>query len=159
MEVLKFFCSFSYSIEAVWTRFFPASLEISRLLGEEAVGEVKLVRAEFGTALMKIRRSVETELGGGALLDIGIYCIQFALMVFNGEKPECIQATGVCLDNGRTQKVELILSCRKNCIMLIYNNACCLNSERGRREHGDHSQVLGWKASSMYMFDSSRSSQ
>ncbi|XP_062860523.1 trans-1,2-dihydrobenzene-1,2-diol dehydrogenase [Trichomycterus rosablanca] len=98
-----------FLMEAVWTRFFPASLEISRLLAEEAVGEVKLVRAEFGVAIMKIRRSVEKELGGGALLDIGIYCLQFALMVFNGEKPECIQATGVCLDNGADESMVITL--------------------------------------------------
>lgn len=88
-------------LQAVWTRFFPVSMEISRLLGQEAVGEVKLVRADFGASLKDIPRSVEKELGGGALLDIGIYCLQFVLMVYDGEKPESVQAAGVCLDTGR----------------------------------------------------------
>lgn len=87
-------------LQAVWTRFFPASLEISRLLSQSAVGEVKMVRADFGVPLLQTARSVEKELGGGALLDIGIYCLQFVLMVYNGEKPQCVQATGVCLDTG-----------------------------------------------------------
>lgn len=87
--------------KAVWTRFFPVSLEISRLLAQGEVGEVKMVQADFGLRNAHITRSVEKELGGGALLDIGIYCLQFVLMVFNGEKPECIQATGVCLDTGK----------------------------------------------------------
>lgn len=91
----------SRPVQAVWTRFFPVSLEISRLLAQEAVGEVKLARADFGADLKHIPRSVEKELGGGALLDIGIYCLQFVLMVYDGEKPESIQATGVCLDTGR----------------------------------------------------------
>lgn len=91
----------SCPVQAVWTRFFPVSLEISRLLEQEAVGEVKLVRADFGACLRNIPRSVEKELGGGALLDIGIYCLQFVLMVFSGEKPESVHASGVCLDTGR----------------------------------------------------------
>ncbi|KAL0167461.1 hypothetical protein M9458_035683, partial [Cirrhinus mrigala] len=85
---------------AIWTRFFPVSLEIGRLLSRGEVGEVKVVRADFGIPLTHVPRAVQKELGGGALLDIGIYCVQFVLMVFNGEKPESIQATGVCLDTG-----------------------------------------------------------
>lgn len=43
---------------------------------------------------------MEKELGGGALLDIGVYTLQFVLMVFNGERPESIHATGVLLNSG-----------------------------------------------------------
>ncbi|KAL2088837.1 hypothetical protein ACEWY4_015736 [Coilia grayii] len=98
-----------FFMEAVWTRFFPASLEISRLLAQGEVGEVKMVRADFGVSIAHIPRSVEKELGGGALLDIGIYCLQFVLMVFNGEKPECIQATGICLDAGVDEAMVVTL--------------------------------------------------
>ncbi|RXN36932.1 trans-1,2-dihydrobenzene-1,2-diol dehydrogenase-like protein [Labeo rohita] len=95
--------------QAVWTRFFPVSLEISRLLSRDEVGEVKVVRADFGIPLMHVPRAVQKELGGGALLYIGIYCVQFALMVFNGEKPESIQATGVCLDTGVDEAMIITL--------------------------------------------------
>lgn len=74
-----------------------------RLLAEEAVGEVKLVKAYFGSPQLHVPRSVEKELGGGALLDIGVYCLQFVLMVFDGERPESVQATGVLLDSGMIQ--------------------------------------------------------
>ncbi len=89
--------------QAIWSRCFPVYAEVRRLLAEEAVGEVKLVKAYFGSPQLHIPRSVEKELGGGALLDIGVYCLQFVLMVFNGERPESIQATGVLLDSGMTQ--------------------------------------------------------
>lgn len=98
-----------FLMEAVWTRFFPVSVEISRLLAQEAVGEVKLVRADFGACLRNIPRAVEKELGGGALLDIGIYCLQFVLMVYDGEKPESVQATGVCLDTGVDESMVVTL--------------------------------------------------
>lgn len=61
---------------------------------------MKLVKAYFGSPQLHIPRSVKKELGGGALLDIGVYCLQFILMVFNGERPKSIQATGVLLDSG-----------------------------------------------------------
>ncbi|KAJ3594180.1 hypothetical protein NHX12_006511 [Muraenolepis orangiensis] len=89
-----------FLMEAVWTRFFPASLEIRRIVAQGDLGQVKMVRAEFGTPLLGIPRSVEKDLGGGALLDIGIYCLQFACMVYSGEKPESIQVTGGCLETG-----------------------------------------------------------
>ncbi|XP_029904381.1 trans-1,2-dihydrobenzene-1,2-diol dehydrogenase [Myripristis murdjan] len=89
-----------FFMEAVWTRFFPASLEIKRLLAEGELGEVKMVRADFALPLMNVQRAVEKELGGGALLDIGVYCLQFILMVYGGERPEYIHATGVLLDTG-----------------------------------------------------------
>ncbi|CAL8243380.1 unnamed protein product [Lota lota] len=89
-----------FLMEAVWTRFFPASLEIKRLVAQGALGEVKMVRAEFGAPLLGIPRAMEKELGGGAVLDIGIYCLQFACMVFQGEKPESVQVSGGCLETG-----------------------------------------------------------
>uniref|UniRef100_A0A3B5M4T9 Trans-1,2-dihydrobenzene-1,2-diol dehydrogenase n=1 Tax=Xiphophorus couchianus TaxID=32473 RepID=A0A3B5M4T9_9TELE len=64
--------------QATWSRCFPVHAEVHKLLAEEAVGKVKLVKAYF----------VEKELGGGALLDIGVYCLQFVLM-----------ASGVLLDS------------------------------------------------------------
>jgi len=83
---------------------------VRRLLASgTAVGEVKLVKAYFGSPQLHIPRSVERELGGGALLDIGVYCLQFVLMVFDGERPESIQATGVLLDSGWTGAVDPLL--------------------------------------------------
>uniref|UniRef100_A0A3B5MB76 Trans-1,2-dihydrobenzene-1,2-diol dehydrogenase n=1 Tax=Xiphophorus couchianus TaxID=32473 RepID=A0A3B5MB76_9TELE len=69
---------------ATWSRCFPVHAEVHKLLAEEAVGKVKLVKAYF----------VEKELGGGALLDIGVYCLQFVLM-----------ASGVLLDSGVDESV------------------------------------------------------
>lgn len=103
-----------FFMEAVWTRFFPASVEIRRLLAQGEVGEVKMVRSDFCVPVIHVARAVEKELGGGALLDLGIYCLQFICMVYNGEKPECIQATGVCLETGVDETVVVTLKFSKN---------------------------------------------
>ncbi|KAM6950123.1 trans-1,2-dihydrobenzene-1,2-diol dehydrogenase-like [Lycodopsis pacificus] len=103
-----------FLMEAVWTRFFPATVEIKRLLAQGEVGEVKMVRAEFGVPVIHLPRSSQKELGGGAMLDIGVYCLQFICMVYNGEKPECIQATGVCTETGVDETVVVALKFSKN---------------------------------------------
>lgn len=103
-----------FLMEAVWTRFFPASVEIRRLLAQGEVGEVKVVRSEFGEPLSTVPRAVQKELGGGALLDLGIYCLQFINMVFNGEKPESIHAEGFLFETGVDQSVAVTLKYSNN---------------------------------------------
>lgn len=95
--------------QGIWSRCFPVQREVSRLLAEEAVGEVKVVKAYFGSPQLHIPRSVEKELGGGALMDIGIYCLQFVLMVFQGERPESIHATGHCLESGEAPRRQVFI--------------------------------------------------
>ncbi|XP_042344919.1 trans-1,2-dihydrobenzene-1,2-diol dehydrogenase isoform X1 [Plectropomus leopardus] len=103
-----------FLMEAVWTRFFPASVEIRRLLAQGEVGEVKLVRSEFGVPVMHLPRSAQKELGGGVMLDIGVYCLQFICMVYNGEKPECIQAMGICRETGVDETLAVTLKFSNN---------------------------------------------
>ncbi|XP_023188777.1 trans-1,2-dihydrobenzene-1,2-diol dehydrogenase-like isoform X1 [Xiphophorus maculatus] len=98
-----------FFMEAVWTRFFPVSVEVRKMLAQGEIGEVKMVRSKFGVPVLHNRRVVEKELGGGALLNIGMYCLQFVCMVYNGERPESIQATGVCLDTGVDETVVVTL--------------------------------------------------
>ncbi|XP_056145691.1 trans-1,2-dihydrobenzene-1,2-diol dehydrogenase-like [Lampris incognitus] len=120
-----------FLMEAIWTRFFPVSVEIRQLLGEGEVGEVQMVRADLGTPLTHIPRLAERELGGGALLSLGVYCLQFVFMVFNGERPESIQATGHCIDTGVDGTVVLVLKfsgnrmavCTCSITMMLTNDA------------------------------------
>lgn len=119
-----------FLMEAVWTRFFPASVEIRRLLAKGEVGDVKLVRAEFGEPLSTVPRVVQKELGGGALLDIGIYPLQFISMVYNGEKPESIHASGFLHETGVDQSVGVTLKYSDNRIaVLTCSNVVKLESD------------------------------
>jgi predicted dehydrogenase len=72
-----------FLMEAMWTRFLPHIAEVRRLLAEGAVGEIISVSADHG---QWFPRDAETrffspELGGGALLDLGVYTVSFASMV------------------------------------------------------------------------------
>lgn len=118
-----------FLMEAMWTRFFPLSYELRRLLSQSEVGDVQIVRAESGNPLTHIPRCVEKKLGGGALLVVGIYSLHFVFMVFNGEKPESIQATGHCLDTGVDGTTVLVLKFSRNrlavCTCSVTSNLAC----------------------------------
>jgi predicted dehydrogenase len=72
-----------FIMEGMWTRFFPLMEEVRRLLSEGAIGEVRMLNVDFGfrADLDPASRLFERRLGGGALLDVGVYCVSFASMV------------------------------------------------------------------------------
>jgi predicted dehydrogenase len=72
-----------FLMEAMWTRFLPHIAEIRRLLAEGALGDIVTVTADHGQWFAKDRdfRLFAPELGGGALLDLGVYPVSFASMV------------------------------------------------------------------------------
>jgi predicted dehydrogenase len=79
-----------FLMEAMWTRFLPHIDEIRRLLAEGALGDVVTVTADHGQWFAKDPdfRLFAPELGGGALLDLGVYPVSFASMVLG--KPDRI---------------------------------------------------------------------
>ena len=72
-----------FLMEAMWTRFLPHIAEIRKLLADGALGEIVTVTADHGQwfADDPAFRLFAPELGGGALLDLGIYPVSFASMV------------------------------------------------------------------------------
>ncbi len=77
-----------FLMEAMWTRYLPAIVKVRELLASGAIGEVRMVKADFGfrTDIISESRLFNHELGGGALLDVGIYPLSFASMIL-GSKP------------------------------------------------------------------------
>lgn len=116
-----------FMMEAMWTRFNPATLKLSELLASGAIGDVKRLKAEFcvrmgvGTKMLPWNRMYNPHLAGGALLDLGVYLIAYARMIF-GRAPERISGavqmawTGVDktseyhLDYGKGVRAELASS-------------------------------------------------
>lgn len=67
-------------VEAMWTRFMPARQIIDDLLAEGTIGKIMSITANLGYDIKNKERLIKPELAGGALLDVGVYPIQFALM-------------------------------------------------------------------------------
>lgn len=78
-----------FLMEALWIRFLPLYEKLKTLLAEGAIGEIQSVECQYGFEASGIRRTrkLMPELGGGALMDIGIYNLGFIQMVL-GMDPE-----------------------------------------------------------------------
>lgn len=73
-----------FLMEAMWMRFNPAIHQVKQWIEEGRIGEARLLQANFGYdgGPDKTARHLNRELGGGALLDIGIYNLSLCGMIF-----------------------------------------------------------------------------
>lgn len=81
--------------EAIWTRYQPMRRIIRETLESGLIGEPRLLTANLGYFITGNHRIVVPELAGGALLDVGVYTLNFAEMVFG--RPDAIH--GLCTKN------------------------------------------------------------
>jgi predicted dehydrogenase len=81
-----------FAMEAMWTRFLPHIAEVNRLVAAGALGDIVTVMADHGQWFPKdpAFRLFAHELGGGVLLDCGVYPVSFASMILG--KPAQIVA-------------------------------------------------------------------
>jgi predicted dehydrogenase len=83
-----------FFMEAMWTRFVPPLCKVREWIAAGRIGDVKMMEANFGfrAAWKPEARLLNSTLGGGSLLDAGVYPISLASMVFGGKQPEKIAA-------------------------------------------------------------------
>ena len=95
-------------LEAMWTRFLPHMKRIREILKAGMIGEVRSITADHRQKLPDDpkHRLNALDLGGGALLDLGIYPISFAWDVLG--KPSAIQATATFRETGADAQVATI---------------------------------------------------
>ena len=95
-------------LEAMWTRFLPHMARIRELIAADALGEVRSLIADHTQDLPDDpgHRINALALGGGALLDLGIYPISFASALFG--PPETILASATFKDTGVDAQVATI---------------------------------------------------
>ncbi len=97
-----------FLMEAMWTRFMPALAEVRRIIASGEIGPVQQVTADFGfvAAQGPEHRVFNPELGGGALLDLGIYPLSIAAALLGPVEAVKAQAqmgsTGVDIDTAFT---------------------------------------------------------
>jgi predicted dehydrogenase len=72
-----------FLMEAMWTRFLPPVARLRELLAARAIGEVRMVQADFAFRAKwdPTSRLLDPALAGGGLLDVGVYCLSLASMI------------------------------------------------------------------------------
>ncbi|MDO7880638.1 Gfo/Idh/MocA family protein [Salinibacterium soli] len=98
-----------FAMEAMWSRFLPQTTVLARLLEDGALGDVLTVTADFGAVFDTDPqgRAYNPALGGGALLDVGIYPVWFAHLVLG--TPSAVTARGSLTATGVDAQAAVIL--------------------------------------------------
>jgi predicted dehydrogenase len=100
-----------FLMEAMWTRFLPALVKIRELLADGTIGEVRMLAADFGfrAPFDPQGRLFDPNLGGGALLDVGVYPISLASMVF-GTQPSHVSSMAHMGQTGVDEQAAMVFS-------------------------------------------------
>lgn len=95
--------------EAMWTRYLPQADVIRQVLAAGTLGEIDLVRADFGSLVPfdPTSRMFDPALGGGAMLDLGVYIVAFASSIIG--PPSTIRAVGTLAPTGVDDSATIAL--------------------------------------------------
>ena len=87
-------------LEAMWTRYLPHIAKVREILASGVLGAIQTVEADHGQRLadQNIPRVIDPALGGGALLDLGVYPVSFAHLVLG--TPTKITASAIMSNHG-----------------------------------------------------------
>lgn len=98
-----------FLMEAMWTRFLPSLITARQLLRAGAIGQPRMLQADFGfrAAVDPTGRLFEPGLGGGSLLDVGVYPVSLASWVFG--KPTHQVGLAHLGDTGVDEQAGIIL--------------------------------------------------
>ena len=115
--------------EAIWTRYQPMREVISRVVNSGVIGEPRMLTANLGYEIMGKERIVEPALAGGALLDVGIYPLNFAEMVFGA--PDQVHAVGVLSDKGVDLQDSMTLTWKDGKMAVLNAGSNCVSDRMG----------------------------
>ena len=98
------------AMEAMWTRYLPHMVRIRELIADGTLGEIRSVMADHTQSLPTdpAHRLNALELGGGALLDLGIYPVSFIWDVLG--EPVTVQASARLVETGADAEVATIMT-------------------------------------------------
>ncbi|MEM9976922.1 MAG: Gfo/Idh/MocA family oxidoreductase [Cyanobacteria bacterium P01_D01_bin.2] len=98
-----------FCMEAMWMRFMPLVQEVRRLIRQGEIGEVRLLTADFGypTEFDPNNRFFNPSLGGGALLDRGVYPLSLAFLLLG--KPDQVTGTPCIGETGVDEQSAMVL--------------------------------------------------
>lgn len=112
-----------FLMEALWTRFFPATRHAKKMIDSGDLGAPVYVQADFGFKgpTDKEHRLWDPAMAGGALLDIGCYLVQCGTWVFGAEAPSRIACTGQLAASGVDSDGSMSLAWSQGMASCLYS--------------------------------------
>lgn len=126
--------------EAIWTRYMPSRHTIQELLDGGAIGKVSTLTANLSYIISQNYRIVAPELAGGALLDVGVYGLNFATMHF-GTEIERIESSVQFTETG-VDGMESITIFYKDGRMAVLTHGIYARSDRKGIFYGDKGYMV-----------------
>lgn len=116
--------------EAIWTRYMPFSRTIRELTESGIIGKPMMLTASLGYPIVHKERIVRLELCGGALYDLGVYPINFALMTFGNDLEKI---TSTCMKNeaGVDMQNSITFTYRDGRMAVMQTTAFCASDRQG----------------------------
>lgn len=99
--------------EAIWPRYAPMAMEVKKLVASGKLGDITSVSANLGYSVWHRERVRQRSLGGGALLDVGIYCLNFFDLVLGMDFEKIL----VSSDIDKVEKTD-----KSDTVTLVYPN-------------------------------------
>ncbi len=126
--------------EAIWPRYMPSRQMIQELLNSGIIGKVGAVTANLSYPISQVERIKNPALAGGALLDIGVYGLNFVLMHF-GTEIERVESAAKLMETG-VDGMETITIFYKDGRMAVLTHSTYVRSDRKGIFHGDKGYMV-----------------
>lgn len=126
--------------EAIWPRYMPSRKVISDVLHSGIIGTPNTLTGNLSYDIDEVPRIRQPELAGGALLDIGVYGINFALMHF-GTDIERVESAVQLLPTG-VDAMETITFFYRDGRMAVLTHSIFCRSDRKGMIHGDKGYMV-----------------
>jgi predicted dehydrogenase len=112
----------TFLMEAMWTRFLPHIEKTLDLIKKDRIGSVKHIRADFGFVFPFDPKSrvFDLKLGGGSLLDVGVYPLFLTLLILG--KPDEILSFAKLSSTGSDETTDAILKYHSGASASIFSS-------------------------------------
>lgn len=116
--------------EAIWTRYMPLSHKVKEIMNSGVIGEPRIITATLCYMMEHKERIVRADLCGGALLDLGVYALNFARMYFG---TDIVRTVSNCHlgPEGMDMHECISLSYADGRMANLQSGALCLNDRQG----------------------------
>ena len=116
--------------EAIWTRYMPMLTTIREVLGSGVIGEPKTLTANLGYVIDGVPRLQDPALAGGALLDVGVYPLNFAVMIL-GDNIKKIDGTCTYTQTGVDEQNSFTLEYHDGKMAVLNSSIVSLSDRKG----------------------------